>query len=152
MFTTCPKTIVDGRRHRSPDRGLFGQTRDFCNVPAGGLPSPAADYRKGLTVRLVSRHRLLQPMQAKIIGPALELDYTHGSAQTLRQARQIPAKQLILQIAGGGGNHHPAPSQQRWNQIRQSLACAGARLYDQWIGTIESGQDGLGHGQLARSR
>ena len=86
---------------------------------------------------------------ADIVGTALE--HRHGgiAAQGLPDARHVTLMELVLQLAGGGGQQHALARKQRRHQVRKGLADAGAGIDHQHGLGVDGIGNGLGHFLLA---
>ena len=100
---------------------------------------------------LVVGHALADPVQAGVVGAALE----HGVrrvdlvADRLDQPRDVALDQLVLERERRGRDHDPLVVQQARHQVGQRLAGAGAGLHQQVLAVVHRPGDGLGHGDLA---
>ena len=84
-----------------------------------------------------------------IVGTALEHRDDGIAAQGLPDAWHVTLMELVLQLAGGGGQQHALARKQRRHQVRKGLADAGAGIDHQHGLGVDGIGNGLGHFLLA---
>ena len=103
---------------------------------------------------LVVGHALADPVQAGVVGAALEHGVRRVDAvvvlDRLDQPRQVALDQLVLEREGRGRHHDPAVVEQRRHEVAERLAGAGAGLHQQVAPLDHRRRDGLGHLHLTR--
>ncbi|GAA3080138.1 hypothetical protein GCM10020254_25590 [Streptomyces goshikiensis] len=102
---------------------------------------------------LVLRGSLVQPVEAQVVGAALEHGELRAAAQLrvqrLHRARQVALDELPLQGQRRGRHDHALAVREGRHQIAEGLAGAGAGL-DQPVGVVvDRFAHGFGHGYLA---
>ena len=94
---------------------------------------------------LVVGHALADPVQAGVVGPALEHGVRRLPVQHvvrgLEQGRDVALDELVLQGQGGRRDDHPPVVEQRGDEVAEGLAGAGAGLDEQ----VLAGGHRLGH-------
>ena len=131
-------------------------------VPRGLLlrPGPKLEHLRALRTGrhldqhpLVVGHALTDPVQAGVVGAALEDGVRRVDAgqlaHRLHQPRDVPLDQLVLERQRRGGDHHALVVQQRRDQVAEGLAGAGAGLDEQVLPAGERRGDRVGHRDLA---
>ena len=146
------QTVFGTGGHQRPDGGILRDPRHLGDIAGAGAAGPAANVLQLLTLfsgqAKPFRQGLREPMAAQIIGPALEQGHGNRPGQCLAYQRQIPVKQLILQVLGAGGDDHLAPGQQGRHQIGEGLAGTGAGLAYQHPTLLQNAGDRLRHLEL----
>ncbi len=98
---------------------------------------------------LVVGHALADPVQAGVVGAALEDGVLRLAVQHvvggLEQRRDVALDELVLQGQGRGGDDHAPVVEQGRDEVGQRLAGAGAGLDQQVLPARHRPGDGLGH-------
>ena len=142
-------------RDLAPDRGGVGHAVEIRPVAGAGGGGPGA-HALGL-VRLGCRNFqllavLVEAAQAQVVGQPLHHRKGERLGQHALQARQVHLRDLVLQGARPGADHHLAAGKNRRHQVGDGLARAGARLGQQALVHVDGLGHALGHGELARAR
>ncbi len=87
----------------------------------------------------------LEVVMADVVGPTLEHGDPGRHPQGRRQGRQVTGDQLVLQVAGPGGDERPGAGEQGRHQVGEGLAGTGARLGDQGTARLDASGDREGH-------
>ena len=150
------QTVVDGGSHARPDQRGFRDTADLGDIAVTGAPRPGADAAQlgDLLARTQAPAFLggLPAIVTEIVAAPLQQRDPRRHFQRLAHHRQIPLKQLILQVAGAGRDDDPQSGQQRGHQISVGLAGAGAGFDDQGAAVSQDRGDRLGHLLLRSTR
>jgi hypothetical protein len=137
-------------------RMRIGQLRQFGQIAAARGERPVAMRASSGSASAGSisscRPMFCKPRPAQIIGASLEQRHARRPSQGAGQQRQIAVKELVLQRACAGGNHHTQARQQRRYQVGKGLAGAGAGLHQQHSRAVRAALDARGHLLLRRAR
>ena len=137
--TVAAETLMAVSRYFRPQWRSVGQPVQFSTITEFGLCQPALDFIALLVPhqRNLGRIAMLIPtVQAEIILTPFYADGGHLPSEHLFQQRDLFFYQLILQIYGGGGNHHPHSRSDSRHQIGETFADAGLGLDHQHIAVL----------------
>jgi hypothetical protein len=95
--------------------------------------------------------RLVEPVQAKVIRPALQQRRRETRAEHAAHLRQVAMKELVLQRLRARRYDHALAGHQRGHKIREGLAGAGAGFGDQHLALGDRFLDRCGHRLLRRT-
>ena len=147
---------------RAPDRIVLREVVHLREVAARrpGGPSREAGGPRGHVGRdepAGGQHLLVAP-EAEVVRAALEQRDARVASEGAADERQIVLEQLLLKMAGAGGDHDPAAAGDGGNEVREGLAGPGSGLADEDVplrhGTLDRGGHGplLGTGRVARQQ
>ena len=91
-------------------------------------------------------------MLAQIVGASFQHGHAQRPSDRARHRGQISVVQLILQVAGAGGDEDPTLRQQRGHEIGKSLARARAGFDDEMRELAQGVGDRRGHEPLLPAR
>ena len=150
------QAIVGGGCHPGPNAAVFGDIRNLGQIAGMGHRSPIADAGQMScllpTGQATRAAHLLQTIETQVIRPPLEQGGLRRPAQSLGNQGQVLVKQLVLQIAGAGGNDDLAARKQHRNQISEGLAGTRARLHHQRAEPFDGPAHCVGHALLLFAR
>ena len=160
--TLRPEAVVRRRGDRAPDRIVLREVVHLREVAARrpGGPSREAGGPRGHVGRdepAGGQHLLVAP-EAEVVRAALEQRDARVASEGAADERQIVLEQLLLKMAGAGGDHDPAAAGDGGNEVREGLAGPGSGLADEDVplrhGTLDRGGHGplLGTGRVARQQ
>ena len=152
MRTTLAETVLARRTDLRAQRMSFSEFGQLGQIAAARHRRPVADARQqrvgGGRQQIALPSDVLEPGPAQIVAAAFEQRNPGGSSEGCRQQRQVAMKQLILQSARASRNQHAQSRQQRRHQVRECLACAGARLDQQVFALLQRLADARRHALL----
>ena len=160
--TLRPEAVVRRRGDRAPDRIVLREVVHLREVAARrpGGPSREAGGPRGHAGRdepAGGQHLFVAPA-AEVVRAALEQRDARVASESAADERQIALEQLLLKMAGAGGDHDPAAAGDGGNEVREGLAGPGSGLADEDVplrhGTLDRGGHGplLGPGRVARQQ
>src|ERR1043165_8910753 len=115
--TLLTETRIRTRVDMAPERERLRQVRELRAIAKLGLLGPVTnvvevidvfqpvEYGRGLRAR--------EPVEAKVVVPALHVSGFEGFGQDALEKRNVFLHQLLLQVLGPGGNDHAPPSTER---------------------------------------
>jgi hypothetical protein len=121
----------------------------YCS---GASTLTAGAGRVGVSQRLKAGARLVEPMQAQVIGAPLHAGRAEWNTQRVAEGRNVLEEDLFLQGFRAGGHQDALPAENRRHQIRQRLARAGPGFGKQHAARLEDARDGGRHFRLAGAR
>ncbi len=150
------EAVFARRRGVLPDRRVLGHVGEVGAVArdrGGGemldQPQPRSIVARGEPAFAA---RPLEPVQAYIIGAALQQRRHRARGDRVAHGRQVAVVELVLQRLGAGRDDHLAAREQRGHQIGEGLAGAGAGFHRERAARFDRGQDRLRHLELLRPR
>ena len=150
--TLRPEAVVRRGGDRAPDRIVLREVLHLREIAAGrpGRPSrkpgrPRGHAGRGEPPR--GQHLFVAPA-AEVVRAALEQREARVAFESAADQRQIAAEQLLLEMAGAGGDHDPAAAGDGGNEVREGLAGPGPRLADEDVALRHGPLDRRGHGPL----
>ena len=147
------EAVVRRGRDPGPYRGVLADRDDLGAIPGLGGVAPANErISLGATQCTVFRKRLVEPLQAEVVGSTLEYGGVDAAADRFAHRRQITMEQLVLQCARPGGHDGPRAGQHRRDQVSERLARARAGLDDQLLAVRDRVLDRPRHQLLRGSR
>ena len=126
--------------------GQFGAVRvdGFCDPAVEGLPALGEQLARG------SGLQLAKTVEAQVILAALDAECLQVRVDVLPDEGDLFFQNLVLEVAGVRGHHHPGAAEHGGNEIGQGLAQPGFRLDHQgrtaFFGLLFSRGETLRHG------
>src|SRR5262249_35026009 len=141
--TLSAQAIVRVAFDEIPDGGFRPET-EIAPAAVLRLSGPFTDFHQLLFRGLLTQERLHslggdpQPSQTDVVGSALDQNGTELLRHHFLKEGNIFSNQLFLQADGMSGNHNrefviASSSLNSWNQVRETLADAGAGFDDQMM-------------------
>jgi hypothetical protein len=90
-----------------------------------------------------------QLVAAEVVGAAFHVADAQVAEEQRLEKRDVAEVELVLQGLGAGRDDDAAAGSERWEQVGEGLAGAGAGLDDQMAALFEGALDGFGHVELA---
>ncbi len=148
------QTRLGGRGDVVPEREVLRQVFDLSAVARFCARRPLADDRQKDVIRRGPRRLvdLIEPVQAEIVRAALHVGRRKRDVERFAQRWNVFEVDLLLEIFRAGRDQHTLAAENRGDEIRERLPCAGAGFRQQHAAFVEHLRDGSRHRPLAAAR